>query len=128
MGDVDKLLRAAQITKWDFNTRVIRPADKSYRVNVRTGDNPYGDHVQIGICAEPGFPGAPWLVAHFTPARARVIAHHLLEIADAIDPPKKRPKATCDICEKPLEKNDYVVALPEIGNYHYTCYLKKKGG
>jgi hypothetical protein len=82
------------MTKWDFNTRVVRPADKSFRVNVATGATPYGDHVQLGICAEPGFPGAPWLVAAFTPARARVIAHHLLEIADTLDPPKGLRKKT----------------------------------
>lgn len=123
MTRIRDLITKAAMTVFEFNTRIVRPADKSFRINVATGALPYGDHVQIGICAEPGFPGAPWLVANFSPARARIIAHHLVEVADALDPPRT---IKCDVCGRPFAQNDDVAFLPERGNYHIGCYLKKK--
>jgi hypothetical protein len=85
MISVMHLIKRAGMSIFDYNTRVVLPADATFRVHVTNGMTPFGDHVQIGICNEPGDPGAPWHYAHFSPARARVIAHHLIEVSERLE-------------------------------------------
>jgi hypothetical protein len=78
------LARRAGMDQFAYNTRVVLPDDSSLRVAVRSGSSPYADHVGIGFMLEFK-DNRSWFEGHFSPAKARLIAHHLLAVADLME-------------------------------------------
>jgi hypothetical protein len=81
----DALLARAKMNIFQWNTRVVRSTDDSFRVQVGGAyENHWGDCVSIGV-RHPKDPPGEWRVAHFSPARARLIAEHLTMMADHLE-------------------------------------------
>lgn len=78
------LARRAGMDQFAYNTRVVLPDDASLRVAVRPGFSTWGDHVGIGFMIEFES-NRSWYEGHFSPAKARLIAHHLLVMADQME-------------------------------------------
>jgi hypothetical protein len=77
----DALLARAKMNIFQWNTRVVRPTDDSFSVMIGGAyDNHWGDCVSIGV-RNPKDPPGEWRVSHFSPARARLIAEHLNQMA-----------------------------------------------
>jgi len=75
------LIDRAGMTGPEFNTCVVRATDGiNPRVHVTGGafDPKWGDCVAIGFMHEGE---NVWRYSHFSPARARIIAAHLLRVA-----------------------------------------------
>lgn len=95
----DELVERAGMDGYGFNTGVVYATDDGPRIGVNGPmDNKWGDCVAIGFMPESG---NVWHYSHFSPARARIIAMHLLRIAAMkekeqparIDKPKQRQVA-----------------------------------
>lgn len=91
-----ELIERAGMDGYGFNTCVVRSIDHVGRVGV-TGvayDVKWGDCIGLSFCREGSH---EWSVMHLSPARARILAMHLLRIAamkerqepGAIDAPDK---------------------------------------
>jgi len=75
------LIERAGMTGPDFNTCVVRATDNGPRIHV-TGAAmvpEWGDCIAVGFMPENQ---SFWTYSHFSPARARILAMHLLRIAD----------------------------------------------
>lgn len=82
---IGKLIERAGMDIYQNNTGVVRSTDDSFAVMVTTAFEPsHGDCVSIGIKWPDSDPGV-WKVAHFSPARARLIADHLLRHAKRLE-------------------------------------------
>lgn len=83
--DLPAILERASMDKYECNTGVVRNTDArngDLRVSVTSAhDNAFGDCV----CLSTYIGDKVWTVRHFSPARARLIAHHLLRHADALE-------------------------------------------
>lgn len=80
-GEVrDELIERAGMDGPTFNTCVVRATDAGPRIHITGGafDPKWGDCIAIGFMEEGQH---MWRYAHFSPARARIIAMHLLRIA-----------------------------------------------
>lgn len=76
----EALIERAGMTGLDFNTCVVKATDDGPRIHV-TGaalDQKWGDCIAIGFMPEDG---NLWRYSHVSPARARIIAMHLLRVA-----------------------------------------------
>lgn len=79
------LLAKANMNELQFNTGVVMSADGTFRVATVSGHPPWGDHVALGTFEEGQALGGVWHVAHFSPARARVIAQLLIQQANRVE-------------------------------------------
>lgn len=83
--DVMDLIARAGMTPSQYITGVVRNTDTrngDMRVHVTSAHGPlYGDCIGVGWFIG----GNVWQVAHFSPARARIIARHLLIRAAALE-------------------------------------------
>lgn len=76
----DELIERAGMDGYGFNTCVVRATDSGPRVHA-TGaaiDPCWGDCIAVGFMPENS---NVWHYSHFSPARARIIAMHLLRLA-----------------------------------------------
>lgn len=74
-----ELIERAGMDCYGFNTGVVRATDGGPRIAVNGHmNNRWGDCIAIGFM----FEGKPeWHYSHLSPARARVLASHLLRLA-----------------------------------------------
>jgi len=80
------LLKRASMSIFSFNTGVVRPMDEGFRIGVSSAHNPvYGDCVGVSIHQERNNPQHLWQITHISPARARILAQHLLRVADYVE-------------------------------------------
>lgn len=97
---IQDLLSRSGMDRFKFNTRVIQSTDGKFRVQVSNAiENAWGDCIGIGVMMEDSPPY--WYFAHFSPARARLIAYHLLEHAKLLErsDPGMRRVSTEDDCD-----------------------------
>lgn len=79
-GNMTALLERAQMTRSDLSTQVVYATDRVGRALVRSsGLSPYGDCVHLSLMREGE---SHWFGLHFSPARARVVAHLLIQGAE----------------------------------------------
>ena len=92
------LVRANMARK--YHTSVVRATGGEARVAVTSGRQPWGDCISLEWMDEkkPGI----WYFAHFSPARARVIAKFLIDAAERYE--KSDPGMKC--IDKEKEAND----------------------
>lgn len=88
--DLADLLKRAGMDQYDFNTGVVRNTDTQNgdrRIHVISHFDPaFADCVGIGWYGGENVMGQGiWHITHFSPARARLIAAHLLRHADQIE-------------------------------------------
>jgi hypothetical protein len=80
----EKLCKQAN-TNPAYTRDVVLSTDNSFRIAAKSAvDDRYADCVSIEISHE-GDPQMGWSYAHFSPARARLFAHMLIERADALE-------------------------------------------
>ncbi len=80
------LLKRAAMSIFSYNTGVVHPMDGNFRIGVGTAlDHTYGDCVAVSVHQERNNPDRLWQFTHLSPARARVLALHLLRFADYIE-------------------------------------------
>lgn len=86
-----KLLKRASMDIYAFNTGVVRGTDQKASLIVDSGvDGHYGDCVGVGMrVGDSPF----WTYTHVSPARARLLAMHLLRHADRLE--KSDPGMEC---------------------------------
>lgn len=91
---ISKLLKRAGMNIYQYNTRVVFPTpdDEDIRILVSESnmrfDKLWGDCLSIGIMLEPGKPTI--IPITLSPARARLLAHHLMEAASSIEKRQRR--------------------------------------
>lgn len=81
-----KILKRCKMDKFEYNTGVVRgtatnEGDRRIAVGSHFGNMNWGDCVSIRWFTN----GGQWNVMHVSPARARLIAQHLLDQADRIE-------------------------------------------
>lgn len=75
----EALIRRAGMDGYGFNTGVVRATDSGPRIAVNGPlDNAWGDCVAVGFMPEGQ---NLWTYSHLSPARARILAMHLLRVA-----------------------------------------------
>lgn len=76
-----QLIERAGMTGPEFNTSVVRATDAGPRISVSGAmlDPKWGDCVVVGFMNENE---SFWRYSHLSPARARILAAHLLRIAE----------------------------------------------
>jgi hypothetical protein len=78
-ADLPALASRARLSLSEVATRVVYTTDGQGRFAVRTsGTPPWGDCVALEVMREGE---TPWWALNLSPARARLLAHHLIEAA-----------------------------------------------
>lgn len=81
----EALLKRAGMDEFQLNTGVVRATAQDGRIGITSSfDRDFGDCVCIQWRQEND-PPAQWRVAHYSPAKARLIALLLIERAEAIE-------------------------------------------
>lgn len=84
-----ELLARAGMDEYQYNTGVVRntnSAELDFRIGVSPGvDAKWRDCITITVNNPKTLTDHTWTGAHFSPARARLIASHLLRVAEAIE-------------------------------------------
>jgi hypothetical protein len=81
----DALLKRAGMNEYTGTTGITRSTDSTYRIGVgRSLSSDWSDTVGVSFMDEQN-PNQGWRYAHFSPARARVIAHHLIAAAERLE-------------------------------------------
>ena len=95
----NELLDRAKMNVFEWNTSVVRPTTpEGFTLWVTQSFDPaWSDCIGIGV-RWPTDPRGEWRTANFSPARARLIAEHLLRMADLIE---EREPSSKDIDTNP---------------------------
>lgn len=97
------LLKRAAMTIYSYNTGVVHPMDGNFRIAVSSAfDHTYGDCVAVSIHHEKNNPERFWQYTHLSPARARILALHLLRHADYIENPLNNMGYGGKVIDKPF--------------------------
>ncbi len=87
------LIKQANMDQYTHQTGVIRSIDDHFRIAVGGAvENKWGDCISIQIHDEHG-PQGQWKFAHFSPARARLLMHHLKRAIERVE--QMNPGAGC---------------------------------
>jgi hypothetical protein len=81
----ESLLTKAGMNRFQGVTGVVLSDDNNFRIGISSGMSPWGDHIMISFAAEGQPTPYRWNFSHFSPAKARVIAQHLLEYAERME-------------------------------------------